>query len=352
MINKKNWQLTRKYLEYRLRVDQITKGSLKKEETHIRYVLNWAQEYSFQQVMVLRPTLPEYLLSARLDGCDGQLSAVYLKKMLATARYFFSWLSDNQIGYRTIRNNWIQTLKIKRLSDIPKNREAVTLEEIFIIAASPARTITERRARAALVFLFLSGMRIGAFVTLPLRAVNISERKIIQYSSLGVRTKNNKNAITYLLDIPELLAVVQEWDDEIRTILPPSGYWFAPLSPETGEIDNTVVSVGEHRSTLARRGMKEYQNSVGLSYHSPHKFRHGFVQYGAAHSRNIAEYKAVSMNVMHSSMKITDEFYSNLDDGEIKNRITALSNQKEDKEADELARYKRFLEWEKQQGIH
>lgn len=32
------------------------------------------------------------------------------------------------------------------------------------------------------------------------------------------------------------------------------------------------------------------------------------------------------MNVMHSSMKITDEYYSVLNDGEIKNRISSLGS--------------------------
>jgi len=97
-----------------------------------------------------------------------------------------------------------------------------------------------------------------------------------------------------------------------------------PLSPETGKIDPNIVSIGEHRSTLARRNIKDFIDSKGLPYHSPHKFRHGHIQYGLTHSESIADYKAVSMNVMHSSMEITDEFYSNLKDGEIQSRISGL----------------------------
>jgi len=228
----------------------------------------------------------------------GQLSAVYLKKVLATSRYFFSWLTDNEPGYKAIKHSWIHSLKIKRLSDVPKTREAVTLEEIQAIAISPVSSISERRARAAVVFLFLSGMRIGAFVSLPLLAVDIPSRKVILYPSLGVRTKNSKNGITYLLDIPELLRVVKDWDDEVGAVLPPTGFWFALLSPETGQIDISGTSVGENRSTLARRSIKEFFESVNLTYHSPHKFRHGHIQYGAAHSKTVADFKAVSMNVM------------------------------------------------------
>jgi site-specific recombinase XerC len=350
MINRKNWQLTKKYLEYRFSVDQISKGSLKKEQTHLRYLLQWADDQSFRLSPSIRPTFPEYMLSNRLDGKQGKLSAVYVKKTLATARLFFSWLSDNEIGYKSLKQAWIRTIKVKRLSDAPKTREAVSLDEILAIAAQDAYTLFERRARAAAVFLFLSGMRIGAFVSLPIQAVDIPNRRVIQYPSLGVRTKNKKYGITYLLDIPELLKVVQEWDDEIRAKLPPNGFWFAPLSPDTGKIDPSIVSIGEHRAILARRNMKEWIESKGLPYHSPHKFRHGHIQYGLAKSKDIADYKAVSMNVMHSSMEITDQFYSNLNDEQIQIRINNLTRKNEPIEDCSLELFKQFLEWKRGLG--
>ncbi len=169
-------------------------------------------------------------------------------------------------------------------------------------------------------------MRIGAFVTLPLQAVDIPNRKVIQYPSLGVRTKNRKSGITFLLDIPELLKVVKEWDDEVRAVLSPKGFWFAPLSPDTGQIDLHVKSVGEHRAILAGRNIKEFLLNANLPYHSPHKFRHGHIHYGSARSKTIEDFKAISMNVMHSSMEITDQFYSNLSKGEVEDRIKALGN--------------------------
>lgn len=325
MINKTNWKATKKYLDYRLHVDQITQGSMKKEQTHLRYVLEWAQDNSFRDVMKVRPTFPEYMLVARLDGEGGRLSAVYIKKALSTARLFFTWLSDSEMGYRHIKQSWIKTVKAKRLSDPPKTSEYVTFEEICAIAFAHARTVFERRTRAALVFLYLSGMRIGAFVSLPLRAVDIVNRSVFQYPSLGVRTKNNKHAKTFLFDIPELLKVVKQWDDEVRSILPSNGFWFAPLSSETGLIDPSVIEVGEHRINLARRSFKQWLEQQGFPYHSPHKFRHGHIHYGLTHSQNISDYKAVSMNAMHSTMEITDQFYSVLRDDEVKNRIGALN---------------------------
>lgn len=96
----------------------------------------------------------------------------------------------------------------------------------------------------------------------------------------------------------------------------------------SGDIDVNNVSVGEHRDRLARRDIKAWLQSAGLPYHSPHKFRHGHIHFGLRHSTNIEDYKAVSLNVMHSSMKITDEFYSNLNEDEVRERIGGLGDQK------------------------
>lgn len=84
-----------------------------------------------------------------------------------------------------------------------------------------------------------------------------------------------------------------------------------------------------------------------MSYHSPHKFRHGHTHYGSALAGTIEDFKAISMNVTHSSMKITDEFYSNLNDHEVQNRIGLLGKDdvknKNDEEITSLI--KDFLKW-------
>jgi integrase len=341
MINKNNWRLYKNYLDYRQRVDQICKGSLKAEMAHMRHILEWANETSFRQADKIRQTLPEYLLLS-------PYSPTYIKKSLATARLFFTWLADNQPGYKCIKQGWVKTIKVKRLSDIPKERESVSFEEIIAIAKAPALSIMERRIKAAAVFLYLSGMRISAFVSLPLKAVDIPNRKVIQYPSLGVRTKNGKYGITYLWDIPELLNVIQEWDDEIRSQLLPEGFWFAPFLPENGELDLNCVTIGEHRETLARRNLKEWLLRVDLPYHSPHRFRHGHIHYGLNNAKDIGDFKAVSINALHSSMEITDQFYSNINDGEVQRRIGKLGNVDLETDNDNFETLiKEFFNWKK-----
>jgi len=320
MINRQNWQLTKKYLDYRLHVDQVSVVSMEKEKTHLRYLLEWAQDRPFSKSSAFRPTFPEFLFVARLDGKEGQLSAVYVKKILATVRMFYSWFSENED--KNVKSVFIKTLRVKRVSIVPKVRDVVTLDEIIAIAKAPALNIVERRARAGLVFLYLSGMRIGAFVSLSMRLIDIENRSVMQFPSMGVRTKNGKHSTTYLLDIPELLTVVRDWCNEILSQVNFGVFYFPILSSDAKLSYEPVI--GKHRVNLARRNFRDWLDRVGLPYHSPHKFRHGHVHYGLQRSKDMADFKAVSLNVMHSSVKTTDEFYSVLSGNDVKDRISKL----------------------------
>lgn len=326
MINRANYLLSQKYLEYRKNVDLISDGSLKVERTYIYKLLDWADNVSFAKIEGRRPAFPEYLLTFRSERREGALSATYTKKTLATARRFFTWLNETQKGYRNIRPSWIKTLKVKRMVEKPKLKEVVSLDEILTIAKTPVETLIEKRTRAAACFLFLSAQRINAFISTPILAINIKDNWVKQHPSLGVKTKNRKHATTYLLGIPELLKVVSEWDGFIRNSLPGHGFWFTPFDHHTGEIDTTCFEIGEHRHTLARKNLKSWLEKNNLTYKSPHAFRYGHIHWSVERARDMADLKAISQNVMHSSRKITDEIYSQLTENSVKSRIQGLGN--------------------------
>ena len=264
---------------------QISQGSLKVESTYIRYLLEWADEVHFSKATKIIPTFPEYMRTARLDNKSDGLSPTHINKILSTARRFFMWLYDNHKEFSSLRIAWINKIKAKRFSAIPQTKEYVSLEEIMDIANAAAVNAMERRTRAAAVFLYLTGIRVGAFVTLPIKAVDLENRFVYQYPKFGVHTKNRKSAKTVIYPIPELLEVVREWDNEIREVLPDNGFWFSPLLPETGEIDPDCTNPNDTRVDLVRKNLKTWLEKVGLPYRSPHKFRHGHVHYGQAHSR-------------------------------------------------------------------
>lgn len=335
MINRGNWKLVQEYLSYRKEVDLLSKNSLCLEDTWLRHLLLWAQEHSFEKAPRIRPTLPEHILEARLDGSGELLSPAYVRKVIRSSYNFFQWLRTHKRGYGLIDQAWLDTLKPPRMTIEYKEHEAVTIEEITAIANAPVFTMRDKRIRAAAVFWFLSGIRVGAFVSLPIKAVDIDDLTIKQWPKLGVKTKFQKHATTFILDIPELLKVVKEWDKFIKSKLSKDHYWFAHLSPDTGELDLDQIEVGENRDQRARKDLEDWLSRVDLPYHSPHKFRHGFAVYAIKHAKDMSDMKAISQNLMHANISITDGIYGGLSEMDIKKQISSLTRKTlpDDKEA-------------------
>jgi site-specific recombinase XerD len=325
MINRCNWKLINAYLKYRFEVDQVSDDTINLERTWLRHLLEWANETPIEHLSTKRPTLPEYLKSARLDDHQRDLSIVYTKKVLSSSKRFIVWLIANKKGYKhAFSYAWLNSLKYARFVDTDTEHEAVTLEEIKAIANAPTRNMREKRIKAAAVFWFLSGIRIGAFVTLPISAIDLTDLSVKQWPSLGVKTKFHKRETTYLLNIPDLVEIVKAWDSLVRQELPDTAPWFAPLSPETCWFDIKPVIVGKHRSSRACKDLKEFLSNSKLPYHSPHKFRHGNAVELIKRCRTVSELKAVSQNLMHSNLSITDGVYGILSREDRHDYITKL----------------------------
>ena len=70
--------------------------------------------------------------------------------------------------------------------------------------------------------------------------------------------------------------------------------------------------------------MKLLYTMSGLAYKSAHKFRHGHAVFGLLHAQTMADYKAISVNLMHDSLTVTDEIYARIMENDVKNRIQGL----------------------------
>jgi integrase len=160
--------------------------------------------------------------------------------------------------------------------------------------------------------------------SLTIACIDLPNRAIKQWPQMGVRTKNSKTATTYLLNIPPLLAEVAAWDTIVRAQLPPTAAWYAPIITEFGEQRLSHQPPGAHRNTAFAKRMKKLFALAGLPYKSPHKFRHGHAVFALQHAKTMADYKAVSMNLMHSDIRVTDAIYAPLLSDEVQHRITNL----------------------------
>ncbi len=327
MVNRRNYQRVCEYLDYLAQVSQLDPRSVERYRFYLRHLLLWADETLLGEVASIRPGFPHFLSTVHIGDANG-LAPSTLKKIIQTVRRFFVWAKMNYAAeFRDVKSAWLDALRPPRATQLIKEHAFVTLDEVRRILAVPVdpNDLPLVRDQAAVAMLFLSGMRATAFCTLPIAAVDLASRSIKQWPSLGVATKNHKSATTYLLDIPDLLVVIEKWDATIRATLPATTPWYAPFLSCWGERTFSTGKIGQSRNVLLSKRIRRLFRLAELDEQSPHKFRHGHAVYALQHAKTMADYKAVSMNLMHEDIRVTDGIYAPLLGDEVRQRIANLT---------------------------
>lgn len=332
MILRENYLDAQKYLEYHARIKQNTAGTLSVYDYQLRLVLRWCDDVPFPDFKKAKITLPEYLKAQKkFSGMSEETCS----DICALFRDFLHFhMSENRSRYGKLKESDVVTVRYITHMDSTKTARYYTLEEMGKIADYEPETLAEKRARASACFLYLSGMRISAFLSMPIECVNLQQKTVYQFPENGVVTKFGKKAITTLLPIKTLLDVVSEWDEFLQTEKMPSGaLWYAqidrdgkrlePYCPEIGSHDEAYKSA-RHRGNKFRDYLKRLCLLCGIEYKNPHAFRHGHVHYGLSHAKTVEQIKAISQNVMHRSTAITDEVYSRMNYSGVSNAIANL----------------------------
>jgi hypothetical protein len=83
------------------------------------------------------------------------------------------------------------------------------------------------------------------------------------------------------------------------------------------------------RTTTLKDGSSLGWRNSGLPYHSPHKFRHGFAVYALKNTKDVPALKAVSQNLMHENLSVTDGIYGILSENDVRDRIATLGTTKD-----------------------
>lgn len=330
MIARDNYLKIKQHLQYLRDVLQVQPASAERYWFHLRYLLLWLDDQPLVNADRVRPTFPVFV--STLPGKDGapSLALESQKTILECARRFLRW-TKQEYGreLQPLPQSWIDTMRIApSASEAIRDHVYVTEDDVRRILQTPVAPgdLAMIRDRAAAATLFLSGARAAAFTTLPIQAVRLQDQCIDQFPSLGVRTKKQRSATTYLLQLPELLNVVREWDTLVRRELPGTSPWYAVIESSWGEQKLTNQAPGKNRAGALDKRLKRLYALASLPYRSAHKFRHGHAVYGLLHARTPADFKAISMNLMHSSTRITDEIYSFLSDGEVRQHILGLNS--------------------------
>ncbi|MFZ2098720.1 MAG: site-specific integrase [Anaerolineales bacterium] len=329
MIRRSNYLLVRRYLQDLGEVYQLSDSSLGRYRFYLRHLLLWTGETPFQQAAKMRPTFPSYVSNLPGRHGEAQLASVTQKKIIEVGKRFFIWARQNHPKeFSSLSSAWLESLRSPRIRESSNEHEYVSLEEVLRLIAVPHEEddLALLRDKAATAMLFLSGARASAFTTLPISAVDLPGRTLHQWPELGVATKNGKRATTFLLPIPELLSVAETWDNIVRSMLSLTAPWYAPIYIRWGSQSLDESEPGKNRHQALDKRLRKLFNIAGLTYKSAHKFRHGHAVYGLLKAQTMADYKAVSMNLMHNDIKITDSIYAPILSEEVKKRIATLTS--------------------------
>lgn len=324
MVNRENYQLARTYLIYLRTILRAKSVSVERYWFYLRHFLIWLDETPVSEASTHTPPFTDYIETIQ---ATRHLSSQTITKILQISRRFLNWCKERHpSAFKRLTRDWIKSLRTERGADIPKPRQYFTLDEMKKIAALqiPEHDLALQRDRAAACMLFLSGMRIGAFVSVSIALMNVEEMTVRQFPSESVKTKNGKHATTYLLNIPELVGVVRQWDSFVRASLPSSAPWYAHIIGSWGEQRLSFDTPAQSRAGNFNKRLKILLSKANVPVRSAHKFRHGHAVYGLQNAKSLADYKAVSQNLMHENIQITDGIYADLVGNEVKSRVTGL----------------------------
>jgi len=171
MIDRRNYADARAHLTYRARVFRDAPGTQDNRWSALRLMLIWADEALFSTAPSISPSYPTFLAEQVRDRQPLAQSTV--DGMIAVARTFFRWALTAYSGrYRGISPLWLDTLQAPNVPTAAPSRELYTLDDVRAMVTGGDGTLRCLRIQAAVALLFLSGMRAGAFVTLPIEEVS------------------------------------------------------------------------------------------------------------------------------------------------------------------------------------
>lgn len=294
-------------------VDAVAKALARFEEaTAYRDFARFHRE----QAVAFKRKLDE--MTAARSG--GRLSRPTVHSTLSALRSFFIWLAD-QPGYRrkisySDADYFNLAEKDVRIARAIREKPFPSLAQVnHVLTTAPADTDIEKRDRALIALILLTGARDGAVASLRLKHLDIEEGRLDQ-DAREVRTKFSKTFSTWFFPVEgRARDILADWVDHLRGVL----LWgdSDPLFPATRmEVgpEGGFVAAGLKREAWTtaepiRRVFRQAFERAGLPYFKPHALRDTLVQLGEQTCRSPEEFKAWSQNLGHEKVMTTFSSY-------------------------------------------
>lgn len=261
-----------------------------------------------------------WLKNKNKKSSNQKISLSYCYDTLRRLRAFFDWLSK-QSGYKSkINQSYIEFLRLTkketRMVTQSAKGEIPSLEEVKkVIDNIEINNEVDQRDRALISFALLTGARISAIISLPLKCFDENRLIVDQDPQVGVKTKSSKRILTTLfpLNYDKPLKYFLEWVDYLKN---QKGFQsddpiFPATKIENGKINISFYSTGEvepifwQKAGSARKIFEKRFKDAGVKYYHPHTLRHLIVKEFTKTRLTEEEKKAVSQNLGHEDVGTT-----------------------------------------------
>lgn len=337
--NPKNERIKRSYVQYLDAARGFSETSIDKALAAIARFEESTRWKGFEKFHIEQAAAFRRRLADQINAATGRpLAKGTISATLKAVRQFFRWLSL-QDGYRRqIRTTDADYFSPSNRDDMiarsAEQRPSPSPEQVtHVLARMPAETPLQRRDRAILAFLILTGIRDGAAVGLKLRHVDLAERTIRQ-DARDIRTKFSKTMTTAFFPVGEdVEAIFVGWvrflrEDQLR-------------SPDDPLFPATATGIGEHGGFVAtglsrahwagagrmRKIVGDAFEAHGMPRYGPHSFRKTLARLGQQLCRTPEEFKAWSQNLGHEDPITTFRSYGQVPDDRQRELIRALTRE-------------------------
>jgi integrase len=267
-----------------------------------------------------------HLTKTRSQTRGKPLSSGTINGILRDLTAFLNWLAD-QPGYKSkIQRADIAYLSSDRKSETARRTSCwkphpSPAQVRALLSRMPDGTELERRDRALVAFLFLTGSRETAAVSLSLGQIDL-EHGLVQFDGRHVDTKFGKSFTTAFYPIGgPAEQILRDWVQELR-----HEHHFSstdPLFPRTkvgSGPDRRFTVLGIDRApwstaSSAARIFKDAFRNAGLPPFSPHRVRDTLADLAREHCRTPEDYKAWSQNMGHEDVMTTFRSYGSVAPG-------------------------------------
>ena len=317
----KNEMVKRKFFRYLKDAEGFSEESIYAFE---KAILNWEDftkkddfaNFTKNKVIGFK----EWLKNRKKGKTEEKISLSYSYDVLRRLKTFFEWLSK-QAGYKSSINSSI--INYLRLSK-NETREAIQSRKRNIPSVDEVKRVIEsigdnneidKRDRALISLFYLSGMRISALMSLPIKSFDKSKLIIDQDPAFGVQTKFHKRITTALIPLSysEPLDYFVSWYDYLikKRDFKPSDPIFPATKKEQGVENVNYYSTCEvepvfwKSNTAIRKIFEKRFIEAGIPYYKPHSLRHLMVKEFAKTRLTEEEKKAISQNLGHANVATT-----------------------------------------------